>query len=115
MSCAISEYGRVLDYGNLSGGEKKRLNLSLSLAFRDMLHHLHSSINMLILDEVDAGAMDVIGVEAIIKAVRFKASEEPLMAVWIISHRPECQGRFDREMTVRFENGFSNIDRIETL
>lgn len=115
MSCAISEYGRPLDYGNLSGGERKRLNLALSMAFRDMLHHLHASINLLIVDEVDAGAMDVIGVEAIIRSIKVKANEEKSMGIWIISHQAACVGRFDREMTVRFENGFSSIDKIEVL
>jgi energy-coupling factor transporter ATP-binding protein EcfA2 len=115
MSCTISEFGRKLDYGNLSGGEKKRLNLALSLAFRDMLQHLHTGVNILVVDEVDAGAMDAPGVEAIIRAVKLKASQEASLGIWVISHRPECVGRFDREMTVKFENGFSAIDRIEIV
>lgn len=115
MSCTISEYGRELDYGNLSGGEKKRLNLALSLAFRDMLQHLHTGVNILIVDEVDAGAMDALGVEAIIRAVKLKSSQEKNLGIWVISHRPECVGRFDREMTVKFENGFSAIGAIEVV
>jgi DNA repair exonuclease SbcCD ATPase subunit len=115
MSCTISEYGRELDYGNLSGGEKKRLNLALSMAFRDMLQHLHTGVNILVVDEVDAGAMDALGVEAIIRSVKLKSSEEKNLGIWVISHRPECVGRFDREMTVKFENGFSAIDRIEVV
>lgn len=115
MSCTISEYGRELDYGNLSGGEKKRLNLALSRAFRDMLHHLHSSVNILFVDEVDAGSMDVPGVEAIIQSLKEMSKEEKDMGIWIVSHRPECTGRFDREMTVKFENGFSSIGNIEVL
>ena len=115
MSCTISEFGRELDYGNLSGGEKKRLNLALSMAFRDMLQHLHTGVNILVVDEVDAGAMDAPGVEAIIRSVKLKASQESELGIWVISHRPECIGRFDREMTVRFENGFSAIDRIEVV
>jgi DNA repair exonuclease SbcCD ATPase subunit len=115
MSCTIAQFGRELDYGNLSGGEKKRLNLALSRAFRDMLHHLHSSVNMLFVDEVDGGAMDAPGVEAIIRSLKNMANEEKDMAIWIVSHRPECVGRFDREMVVKFENGFSSIDQIYTL
>ncbi len=115
MTCTISEYGREIDYGNLSGGERNRLNLGLNLAFRDVLQHLHSSINILFADEVDAGAMDVIGVEAIIKTLKKKATQEKDLSMWIISHRPEMIGRFDREMTIRFENGFAAISKIETL
>lgn len=115
MSCTITEFGRELDYGNLSGGERNRLNFALSFAFRDMRQHLHSEVNILFADEVDAGAMDVPGVEAIIKTIKKKAASENGLGIWIISHRPECGGRFDREMTIKFENGFSAIgDTVNT-
>lgn len=108
MSCNITEHGRELDYGNLSGGEKKRVNLALSLAFRDVLQHLHAGINILVCDEVDGGSVDPLGIEAMIRILKRKAREEKL-GVWIISHRPEMIGRFDRELIVRKENGFSSF------
>jgi DNA repair exonuclease SbcCD ATPase subunit len=107
MSCTVSEYGRELDFGNLSSGEKKRVNLSLSLAFRDVLHHLHSKFNCLFIDEIDA-SLDGTGVEQIFKLLKQKTRDDGL-GMWIISHRPEAIGRFDRNITVRKENGFSQI------
>jgi DNA repair exonuclease SbcCD ATPase subunit len=107
MSCTVSEYGRELDFGNLSSGEKKRVNLSLSLAFRDVLHHLHSKFNCLFIDEIDA-SLDGTGVEQIFKLLKQKTRDDGL-GMWIISHRPEATGRFDRSITVRKENGFSQI------
>lgn len=107
MSCAVSEYGRELDFGNLSSGEKKRVNFSLSLAFRDILHHLHAKVNCLFVDEIDA-SLDDTGVEATFKLIKQKTRDDGL-ATWIISHRPEAIGRFDRTITVRKENGFSQI------
>lgn len=107
MSCTVSEYGRELDFGNLSSGEKKRVNLSLSLAFRDVLHHLHSKVNCLFIDEIDA-SLDNSGVEAVFKLLKQKVRDDGL-GMWIISHRPEAAGRFDRQIVVRKENGFSQI------
>lgn len=107
MSCTVAEYGRELDFGNLSGGEKKRVNLSLSLAFRDVLHHLHSRVNCLFIDEIDA-SLDGSGVENVFKLLKQKTRDEGL-GLWIISHRPEAVGRFDRAVIVRKENGFSKI------
>lgn len=107
MSCTVSEYGRELDFGNLSSGEKKRVNLSLSLAFRDVLHHLHSKVNCLFIDEIDA-SLDNSGVEAVFKLLKQKTRDDGL-GMWIISHRPEAAGRFDRQIIVRKENGFSQI------
>jgi DNA repair exonuclease SbcCD ATPase subunit len=107
MSCTVSEYGRELDFGNLSSGEKKRVNLSLSLAFRDVLHHLHSRVNCLFIDEIDA-SLDGSGVENVFRLLKTKSRDDGL-GMWIISHRPEAVGRFDRSLTVRKENGFSRI------
>ena len=107
MTCSVAEYGRELDYGNLSSGEKKRVNLSLSLAFRDVLHHLHAKVNCLFIDEIDA-SLDGPGVEAVFKVLKQKTRDDSLVT-WIISHRPEAVGRFDRQMIVRKENGFSGI------
>lgn len=107
MSCTVSEYGRELDFGNLSGGEKKRVNLSLSLAFRDVLHHLHAKVNCLFIDEID-GSLDGSGVDSIFKLLKTKTRDEGL-GLWIISHRPEAVGRFDRSVIIRKENGFSRI------
>lgn len=107
MSCTVSEYGRELDFGNLSSGEKKRVNLSLSLAFRDVLHHLHSRVNCLLIDEIDA-SLDSSGVDNVFKLLKTKVRDDGL-SLWIISHRPEAVGRFDRSVIIRKENGFSRI------
>jgi DNA repair exonuclease SbcCD ATPase subunit len=107
MSCTVAEYGRELDFGNLSSGEKKRVNLSLSLAFRDVLHHLHAKVNCLFIDEIDA-SLDTSGVEQVFKLLKQKTREEGL-GLWIISHRPEAIGRFDRTLIIKKENGFSRV------
>lgn len=108
MSCTVSEYQRELDFGNLSNGEKKRVNLAMSLAFRDVLHHLHSKFNALMLDEIDGGAIDLTGMDSVIKLLKQKNRDDDI-AIWMISHRPETMGRFDRDIIVRKENGFSSI------
>lgn len=107
MSCTVSEYDRELDFGNLSSGEKKRVNLSLSLAFRDVLHHLHSKVNCLFIDEIDA-SLCTSGVENVFKLLKQKTRDEGL-GLWIISHRPEAINRFDKTITIRKEGGFSRV------
>ena len=108
MSCTVSEYGRELDFGNLSNGEKKRVNMALSLSFRDVLHHLHGKVNLMFIDEIDGGSLDEIGIDAIIKMIKKKSRDDDI-AIWIISHRPEMVGRFSNEITIQKENGFSSI------
>lgn len=107
MSCTVSEYNRALDFGNLSSGEKKRVNLALSLAFRDVLHRLHSKVNLLLMDEMDAG-LDSAGVDAAFNLIKQKAKADGI-GIWIISHRPEAEVAFEKTITVRKEGGFSTI------
>lgn len=107
MSCSVEEYGRELDFGNLSGGEKKRVSLAMSLAFRDVLHHLHTKVNILFVDEIDA-SLDESGVEAVIKLLKKKTYEEQL-STWVVMHRSGLQNRFDRDVVVEKKNGFSSF------
>jgi DNA repair exonuclease SbcCD ATPase subunit len=108
MSCEISEFGRQLDHGNLSAGEQKRLNLSLSLAFRDVLTHLHSPINAMFCDEVDGGSLSGEDMDRLIRLIKHLAWDNEI-CLFTISHRPEFEGRMDNIIYVQKENGFSLI------
>jgi len=107
MSCTVAEFGRELDFGNLSAGEKKRVNTAMALAFRDVLHHLHAKTNLLMIDELD-GALDVQGIESIVKILKDKSRTEN-MSVFVISHSPSIQGRLDHDLKIVKENGFSSV------
>lgn len=107
MSCTVAEFGRELDFGNLSAGEKKRVNTALALAFRDVLHHLHAKSNLLLIDELD-GQLDGVGIDAIIHLLKTKARDESL-GIYVISHHPQVQGRLDRTMVIQKVHGFSTI------
>lgn len=107
MSCTVAEFGRELDFGNLSAGERKRVNTSMALAFRDVLHHLHSKTNLLIIDELD-GALDIQGIESIVKVLKEKSRDEE-MSVFVISHHPAIQGRLDKNLIIAKEQGFSSV------
>jgi DNA repair exonuclease SbcCD ATPase subunit len=108
MSCTVAEFGRELDFGNLSAGEKKRVNTALALAFRDVLHHLHAKINLLMIDEID-GALDAPGLDNVVKIVKEKSRDEG-MSVFVISHHPSVTGRLDKNLRVIKEQGFSRIE-----
>jgi hypothetical protein len=108
MSCTITEYGRELDHGNLSAGESKRLNLALSLAFRDVLTHLHSKVNLLLCDEIDGGSLCIPTTNSLIHLLKAKSRDDEV-GIWCISHSTEFDGRLDNVMVIRKENGFSYV------
>lgn len=108
MTASISQFGRSLDFGNLSAGQRARVNIALSFAFRDVLQSLHSHINICMLDEVLDVGLDAIGVQAAARMLKRKARDEKL-SLYIISHRDEIDSAFDRTMTVQLSKGFSYI------
>lgn len=108
MTCEIMEIGRDLDHGNLSNGEKKKLNLSLCLSFRDVLTYLHTKVNVLFTDEVDGGSISGIDIDSLITTLKTKAWEDDI-GIFIISHKQEFDGQCDNNITIRKEGGFSSL------
>lgn len=108
MTAKITQFGHDLDFGNLSAGQKARVNIALSFAFKDVLQQLHSKINICLLDEVLDIGLDTIGVQAAAKLIKKKARDEGL-SLYVISHRDEIDGAFDKTMTIQLKQGFSYI------
>lgn len=111
MTASISLFGRPLSFGNLSNGQRARVNLALALAFRDVLQKLHTPINICLLDEVLDVGLDAVGVQSAGRMLKRKARDEGLN-IFIISHRDEIGSIFDRTMVVQMEKGFSKIKDI---
>lgn len=107
LNIEITQLGQDLDFDNLSRGERNRLILSMSFAFRDVWEGLYQSINLLFIDElVDAG-LDTAGVESAL-AVLKKMTRERNKNIFLISHKDELVGRVDNVLRVEKESGFTS-------
>jgi DNA repair exonuclease SbcCD ATPase subunit len=109
LSVNITELGRELDFDNLSRGERNRLILSLSWAFRDVWESLYQPINLLFIDELIDSGMDASGVENAL-AILKRMSRESQKSVWLVSHKDELTSRVNNIMTVVKENGFTTYN-----
>ena len=107
LSVIITQLGQDLDFDNLSRGERNRLILSLSWAFRDVWENLYHSINLLFIDELVDSGMDASGVESSI-AVLKKMTRERDKNVFLISHRDDLTSRVNHVLKVIKENGFTS-------
>lgn len=108
MTAKITQFGREMDFGNLSNGQRARVNIALSFAFRDVLQNLHGKINICLLDEVLDVGLDAVGITAAARLLKKKTRDEQL-SLYIISHRDEIGSTFDNTMTVQLKEGFSRI------
>jgi len=107
LTVNITELGRELDFDNLSRGERNRLILSLSWAFRDVWESLYQPINLMFIDEVVDSGMDASGVESAL-AILKKMSRDRNKSVWLVSHKDELSSRVNNILTVTKENGFTS-------
>ena len=115
LSVEITEYGRDLDFDNLSRGERNRLILGMSWAFRDIYESLNQPMNLMCIDELVDSGMDTTGVENAL-AVLKKMGRESNKNVFLISHKEELQGRVNNVLYVVKEGGFTSYSNdIEIL
>ena len=115
LQVEITELGRELDFDNLSRGERNRLILGLSFAFRDVWENLYSPINTLFIDELIDSGLDTMGVENAI-AILKDMSRRRQKSIWLVSHREELAGRVPNVLKVVKENGFTQYSTsTETL
>lgn len=109
LSVSITELGRDLDFDNLSRGERNRLILSLSWAFRDVWESLYQPINLLFIDELVDSGMDSSGVENSLGILK-KMAREGNKSIWLVSHKDELQGRVHNTLHVVKENGYTTYN-----
>jgi DNA repair exonuclease SbcCD ATPase subunit len=109
LTVSIEELGRELDFDNLSRGERNRLILSMSWAFRDVWESLYHPINVLFIDEMIDNGMDTQGVENSLALLK-KMSRERHKSIWLVSHKDELAGRVENILKVIKENGFTSYN-----
>ena len=104
----ITQLGQDFDFDNLSRGERNRLILGLSWAFRDVYESLNHPINLLFIDEMIDSGMDANGVDNALGILK-KMSREQNKNIFLISHRDELVGRVNNILQVVKENGFTTF------
>ena len=107
LTVSIEELGRELDFDNLSRGERNRLILSMSWAFRDVFESLYQPINLLFIDEMIDSGLDTQGVESSLALLK-QMSRERHKSIWLVSHRDELAGRVENILRVVKENGYTS-------
>jgi DNA repair exonuclease SbcCD ATPase subunit len=107
LTVLITQLGQDLDFDNLSRGERNRLILGLSFAFRDVWESLYQQINLLFVDELIDNGLDAAGVEGAL-AVLKKMGRERKKNIFLISHKDELIGRVNNVLKVIKENGYTS-------
>lgn len=110
LEVEITQYGKDYDFANLSRGEKTRLILSLSWAFRDVFESLNHKINLMIVDELIDSGLDTNGIESALHSLK-QMVKDVGRSCYLISHREELIGRVDEILKVTKENSFTTFSK----
>jgi DNA repair exonuclease SbcCD ATPase subunit len=109
LNVEITQLGQDLDFDNLSRGERNRLILGMSFAFRDVWESLYQGVNLLFIDELIDSGMDTAGVENALGVLK-KMGRERDKNIYLISHKDELVGRVNNVLKVIKENGFTSYE-----
>lgn len=109
LEVEITMFGKDFDFDSLSRGERTRLILSLSWAFRDVYENMTNKINLLFIDELIDGGLDSAGVESSL-AVLKKMARDHNRNIFLISHRDELTSRVTNIMKVIKSGGFTTFE-----
>jgi DNA repair exonuclease SbcCD ATPase subunit len=109
LSVSIGQLGQEFDFNNLSRGERNRLVLSMSWAFRDVYENLNHSINLYLMDEVVDSGMDQSGVDNALTILKTMGREQN-KNIFLVSHREELVSRVNNILMVTKENGFTQFN-----
>jgi DNA repair exonuclease SbcCD ATPase subunit len=111
LTVEITQLGQDLDFDNLSRGERNRLILSMSFAFRDVWEGLYQSINLLFIDELVDSGLDQAGMESTLSVLKHMTRTSS-RNIWLISHRDELVGRVDNIFRVVKDGGFTSYEPV---
>ena len=102
-----SRYRDVFSYDSFSEGEKARIDIALLLTWRSIAKLKNSvDTNLLILDEIFDSSLDQQGGMDLSWILR---NFDDNSNVYVISHRENLDGKFDRTITAMKEKNFSVI------
>jgi len=108
LGVEIMHMGVDFDFDSLSRGERTRVCLALSWAFRDIFENMNTSINFMAVDEILDVGLDTTGLEKSLEILK-SMSRNRNKNILLISHREELISRCDQILYVIKENNFTTF------
>lgn len=102
--------GGSCEWSNFSAGERMRIMIATSFAFRDFMSIRNGlNANILVLDEYFDSAIDTLCIENILSILKDYSMSQG-QNIFVISHRPEVSAeQFDRTILVEKTNGIAKL------
>jgi len=109
LSVDINHLGIDTDFDSCSRGERTRVILALSWAFRDIWENNNQPINLIFVDELLDAGLDSMGLEKSVEILKVFGRDRS-KNVMLISHRDELSSRVSQILAVIKADGFTKFD-----
>ena len=104
----INDKGKAVCYHNLSGGERRTIDLACAWAFKDLKSKISGiKSNLEMMDEIFDSAFDSVGFDKLVEVIKSRIDKNKT-CVYTISHRQETYKHIDAEIVMlEKENGIT--------
>lgn len=106
LSIKLYKNGKEYGFEKTSGGEKKRIDVCISLALQSLLTSKSNCVNIGVFDEI-FDSLDDVGIDCIMKLLEEEIKHKD--SIFVISHNDNLKDRFKNVITVRKNNGVSEL------
>jgi DNA repair exonuclease SbcCD ATPase subunit len=98
------------EYSSFSAGERRKLDLAILFAFRDILGCSSLKTNICIIDEILDSAIDTVTLNSVMSILKNKSKIDN-QSIYVISHREGLAESdiFDHKIRIEKENGNSKV------
>lgn len=104
---SVTYNGDVMSYNALSSGEKRRVDVAISLALQDMvIQRYGADVNLLAYDELFE-SLDATGAENVVELL--KSRIEKVGTIIVVSHNEDLKPLFDNSLEVIKKDGVSTL------
>lgn len=105
---SVTYNGDVMSYNALSSGEKRRVDVAISLALQDMvIQRYGADVNLLAYDELFE-SLDATGAENVVELL--KSRIEKVGTIIVVSHNEDLKPLFDNSLEVIKKDGVSTLE-----
>lgn len=105
---SVTYNGDVMNYNALSSGEKRRVDVAISLALQDMvIQRYGADVNLLAYDELFE-SLDATGAENVVELL--KSRIEKVGTIIVVSHNEDLKPLFDNSLEVIKKDGVSTLE-----
>ena len=111
LSVIITLFDEEWEFGNLSKGERQRLNIAINFSFQDIFEFLNYRISVTMIDEMIDSGIDSNGARNALADIKTSCIEKN-KKIFLVTHRDDILSQLDDVLLITKQNEESSLTAI---